>query len=61
MITSQFVLAVAFLPIVIAPDGPYAVVFVGVGQFLFGIGIGLGSPHDLAYRQAVTPDRLQAG
>jgi MFS family permease len=59
VITSQFILAVAFLPIVIAPDGQYAVVFVGVGQLLFGLGIGLGSPHELAYRQAVTPDRLQ--
>ena len=29
------------------------------GRLLFGLGIGLGSPHELAYRQAVTPDRLQ--
>ena len=34
-------------------------VLVCAGQLLFGVGIGLGSPHDLAYRQAVTPDRLQ--
>jgi MFS family permease len=30
------------------------------GQFLFGLGVSLSSPMTLAYRQAVTPDRLQA-
>lgn len=31
----------------------------GVGQFLFGLGLGAESPIELAYRQAVTPDQLQ--
>lgn len=59
MIASQVVLALAYLPVVASPLGGVAVVFVGVGQLLLGIGIGLGSPHELAYRQTVTPDRLQ--
>jgi MFS family permease len=59
VIGSQFVLAVAFLPIVAAPTGLLGLVMVCVGQLLFGVGIGLGSPYDMAYRQAVTPDRLQ--
>jgi MFS family permease len=59
VIGSQFVLAVAFLPIVSAPAGLLGLIMVCVGQLLFGVGIGLGSPHDMAYRQAVTPDRLQ--
>ncbi|HST64814.1 MAG TPA: MFS transporter [Mycobacteriales bacterium] len=32
----------------------------GVGQFLNGFGLGLSSPLELSYRQAITPDRLQA-
>lgn len=59
VIASQVVLALAYLPVVASPLGGVAVVFVGVGQLLLGIGIGLGSPHELAYRQTVTPDRLQ--
>lgn len=31
----------------------------GVGQFLFGLGLGAEGPIELSYRQAVTPDRLQ--
>ena len=31
----------------------------GVGQFLFGFGLGAEGPVELSYRQAVTPDRLQ--
>lgn len=30
------------------------------GQFLVGLGLGLSGPLELTYRQAVTPDRLQA-
>ena len=59
VIASQLALAVASLPIVLAPVGPVALAFIGVGQLLLGIGIGLGNPQELAYRQAVTPDRLQ--
>jgi MFS family permease len=35
------------------------VVVAGVGQFLFGLGLGAEGPIELSYRQAVTPDRLQ--
>ena len=59
MIVSQFVLAVSFLPVVAAPTGSLGLLMACAGQLLFGLGIGLGSPHELAYRQAVTPDRLQ--
>jgi MFS family permease len=38
-------------------DGP---VLAGIGQFLVGFGMGLDNPLSLAYRQRVTPDRLQA-
>ena len=58
VIAAQFVLAIAFLPIVTSPVSALALGFVGFGQLLFGVGIGLGSPQELAYRQTVTPDRL---
>jgi MFS family permease len=35
-------------------------VIAGAGQFLNGLGLGLSSPVELSYRQAATPDRLQA-
>jgi hypothetical protein len=59
VITAQFVLAIAFLPIVTSPVDTIALGLIGFGQLLFGVGIGLGSPYELAYRQTVTPDRLQ--
>ena len=31
----------------------------GLGQFLFGLGLGAEGPIELSYRQAVTPDHLQ--
>ena len=58
-IAAQFVLTVAYVPIVAATVGALGLVLVCAGQLLFGVGIGLGSPQDLAYRQTVTPDRLQ--
>lgn len=35
------------------------VVVAGLGQFLFGFGLGAEGPIELSYRQAVTPDHLQ--
>lgn len=35
-------------------------VVAGAGQLLCGLGLGLSSPIELSYRQAITPDRLQA-
>lgn len=32
----------------------------GAGQFLCGLGLGVSSPIELSYRQAITPDGLQA-
>jgi len=36
-----------------------ALALLGVGQLLVGHGLGLEGPVDMAYRQGVTPDRLQ--
>lgn len=37
-----------------------AAAIVGAGQLLHGFGLGFGNSHEMTYRQALTPDRLQA-
>lgn len=58
VVVAQLSLPVAYLPIVFAQHGPTALVLISVGEFLFWIGIGFGSPIELTYRQAVTPDHV---
>ena len=50
--------AVGIAVIAVTPAG--GLVVAGVGQFLNGLGLGLSIPVEVSYRQAVTPDRLQA-
>ena len=50
--------AVGIAVIAATPAG--GLVVAGAGQFLNGLGLGVSSPLELSYRQAVTPDRLQA-
>jgi MFS family permease len=50
---------VAVLPAALAPGTAGVVAAAGLGQFLFGLGLGAEGPFELSYRQAVTPDRLQ--
>ncbi len=40
-------------------DGGAIVVVAAAGQFLYGLGLGAEGPIEMAYRQSVTPDRLQ--
>ncbi|MBX9243294.1 MFS transporter [Actinotalea ferrariae] len=42
------------------PDGPAPLVWLVVGQLVYGLGGGLKGPLELSYRNAVTPDRLRA-
>ncbi len=44
--------------IALTPAG--SLLLAGLGNLVNGLGLGLSSPLELAYRQAVTPDRLQA-
>ena len=50
--------AVGIAVIAVTPAGGLAIA--GAGQFLNGLGLGLSIPVEVSYRQAVTPDRLQA-
>jgi predicted MFS family arabinose efflux permease len=59
VVLAQALFPVAFTLIVLAPHGGPAVVLVTAGLSVFGFAVGLGSPIEQTYRQAVTPDRLQ--
>ena len=49
-----------FGAVLLAVPGPAAVVWLVVGQLVFGLGTGLKGPLDMSYRNAITPDRLRA-
>lgn len=59
-IVANWILAVAFLPVVFAQPGTSGVVSLIGAQLAYGIGLGLRGPVELSYRNAVTPDRLRA-
>lgn len=50
--------AVGILVVALTPAG--GLVVAGAGQLLIGLGLGLSGPIELSFRQAITPDRLQA-
>jgi len=64
-VTGARLLEAAGFAVVAATPGMDDVGFAGVvavaglGQFLFGLGLGAEGPIELSYRQAVTPDHLQ--
>lgn len=60
-IAAYAVLAVAYLPVVLAVPGAAALPLLVVGQLLFGLGVSLSSPITLAYRLSVTPDASRRG
>lgn len=56
--------AIAWTAVLVIPHAEDASLFVvaiplGIGQFLFGLGMGLEDPNEMSYRQAVAPDQLQ--
>ncbi|WP_136053646.1 MFS transporter [Microbacterium sp. K24] len=54
--------AVAWLAVLILPAAEnIAIVAIplAIGQFLFGLGMGLEDPNEMGYRQAVAPDQMQ--
>ncbi|WP_435748584.1 MFS transporter [Microbacterium sp. PMB16] len=54
--------ALAWLAILVLPasaDVAIIAIPLGIGQFLFGLGMGLEDPNEMGYRQAVAPDQMQ--
>lgn len=58
-IAARWLSPLSLVPLLLASGGWSAWLLVAVGQFVFGLSLSLDSPIDLAYRQTVTPDRLQ--
>jgi MFS family permease len=59
LIAFRLLAAAGWLPLVLAERGPWALASVSVGFFLVSLAIGIESPVEMSYRQAVTPDRLR--
>ncbi|MER7985121.1 MFS transporter [Streptomyces noursei] len=59
LIAFRLLAAVAWLPLVLAVRGPWALPATALAFFALWVAIGIGSPVELSYRQAVTPDRLR--
>jgi len=59
LITFRLLAAIAWLPLVLAERGPWALTSVSLAFFLVSLAIGIESPVQVSYRQAVTPDRLR--
>jgi predicted MFS family arabinose efflux permease len=52
--------SVVMLTAAFVPAGWAAAAVLAAGQFLHGWAMGLGNSHEMSYRQALTPDALQA-
>lgn len=59
LIAFRLLAAVGWLPVVLAERGPWALASVSLGFFIVSLAIGVESPVEMSYRQAVTPDRLR--
>ncbi|WP_405772571.1 MFS transporter [Streptomyces sp. NBC_01538] len=59
LIAFRLLAATGWLPLVLAERGPWALASVSLGFFLVSLAIGIESPVEMSYRQAVTPDRLR--
>lgn len=59
LVAFRILAAVGWLPLVLARPGPWALASTSVAFFVVSLAIGIGSPVELSYRQAVTPDGLR--
>ena len=63
VIACYFIEPIAWMIIAVAPSGAghhvATIIVFAVGQGLFGLALGVSNPHEMGYRQAVTPDGLQ--
>ncbi|MFK3677237.1 MFS transporter [Microbacterium sp. NPDC090218] len=64
ILAGRLLSAVAWTAVLVIPHAEDATLFVvaiplGIGQSLFGLGMGLEDPNEMGFRQAVAPDHLQ--
>lgn len=65
VLAGRLLSAIAWTAVLLLPHTEGSSLFVlaislGLGQFLFGLGMGLEDPNEMGYRQAVAPDHLQS-
>lgn len=59
LIAFRLLAAIGRLPLVLAERGPWALASMSLAFFIVSLAIGIESPVEMSYRQAVTPDRLR--
>ncbi|WP_322097378.1 MFS transporter [Nakamurella alba] len=59
VIAAQAGTGIAWGVVALTPVSGWAGVVAGAGQFLLGVAMGASNANEMAYRQSVTPDRLQ--
>lgn len=58
-VAAHVVMPVAWVLVPLASSGATAVTMLAAAQFITWVAMGAASPNEMAYRQSVTPDRLQ--
>jgi MFS family permease len=59
IVTTRLLMSLPWLLVPIAGPGPAALAMIAAAQLLFWVLMGIEGPNEMAYRQSVTPDRLQ--
>ncbi|MDA3627658.1 MFS transporter [Saccharopolyspora oryzae] len=59
VVTTRLLMPLPWLLIPLTGPSPLAIVVLGTSQLLFWVLMGLEGPNEMAYRQAITPERLQ--
>ncbi|MGI5197807.1 MFS transporter [Streptomyces sp. CA-288835] len=59
LVVFRLLAAIGWLPLVLAERGSWALASVSLAFFLVSLAIGIESPVEMSYRQAVTPDGLR--
>lgn len=59
VLASRFVQPVAWAVIALAPQGPYLLGVLALGQLVYGFALGAENANEMGYWQSLTPDELQ--
>lgn len=60
IIVCHAITTLAVVVLLLAASSSSPVVVLGVGQWMYGLAMGMSNSHEMSYRQLVTPDELQA-
>lgn len=60
IIVCHAITTLAVVALLLAASSSAPAVVLGLGQWLYGLAMGMSNSHEMSYRQLVTPDELQA-